>query len=456
MAGNGEFTHAFLLRKGRTKPPAYSEGYEIPSFLCPQEPKGDKSGKGFVQPALLASPTQASGRAMATEGNDRGVDAEVQHHVLRDRSAMDAVAAEWRALDARAADPLAYFQSFDWCRPWIEVFAGARCRPEIHTLRQGGALVAVWPLMLSGSAVKRLEPLGWPHSQYANLLIDPAFDGQKAKHLLLAGLARTKHDVAVLESVPAGSALAALFVDTPPLSDHGNSAAMLDLSTFASPDSYAATLSKTQRRNRNRRRNALSRHGALSFCVLFPGEDGFAQAVATCFEFKQTWLRETGRRSTGFAFAGFDRFLASLPGRRDDLSGACLSVLKAGDRVIAGELGFLHHGHYHAYLGAFDWDLRDASPGKVQMDMTVCWLIEQGATTYDLLGHPADYKESWSNRTLGLAAYALPVTLAGRAYAGLWTARLRPSLKQVYERLPHRLRRLARFGQSFALFLMIA
>lgn len=393
---------------------------------------------------------------MAIEGTDTADDAAVQHHVLRDRSAMHAVAAEWRALDARTADPLAYFQSFDWCQHWIDAVAGMRCRPEIHTLRQGGNLVAVWPLMLSGTAVKRLEPLGWPHSQYANLLIDPAFDGREAMRRLLAGLAQTKHDVAVMESVPAGSALAALFQDTPPLSGRGNSAAMLDLSVFASPDDYATTLSKTQRRNRNRRRNALSRQGALSFCVLFPGEDGFAQALATCLDFKRTWLRETGRRSTGFAFDGFDRFLASLPGSRDNLSGACLSVLKAGDRLVAGELGFLHHGHYHAYLGAFDWDLRDASPGKVQMDMTVCWLIGQGIKTYDLLGHPADYKESWSNRTLGLAAYALPVTLAGRAYADLWTARIRPGLKQIYERLPHQLRRLARFGQSFTLFLMIA
>lgn len=393
---------------------------------------------------------------MAMEGTGTADDAAVQHHVLRDRSAMHAVAADWRALDARAADPLAYFQSFDWCRRWLDVVADAGCRPEIHTLRQGGNLVAVWPMMLSGRVVKRLEPLGWPHSQYANLLIDPSFDGREATRLLLAGLAPERHDVVLIESVPAGSALAALVEGTSPLPGRSNTAAMLDLSAFAAPHDYAATLSKTQRRNRNRRRNALARHGALTFEVLFPDDAGFAQAIATCLGFKRTWLRETSRYSSGFAFEGFDRFLASLPGERNTLSGACLSVLKAGDRLVAGELGFLHHGHYYAYLGAFDWDLRDLSPGKVQMDMTVCWLIEQRVKTYDLLGHPADYKENWSNRTLGLETYALPATLAGRAYSGLWTARIRPGLKHIYERLPHQLRRLARFGQSFALFLMIA
>jgi CelD/BcsL family acetyltransferase involved in cellulose biosynthesis len=372
----------------------------------------------------------------------------VEHRVLRDLSAMEDVAEAWRALDGRAADPLAYFQSFDWCHRWIAALGAASCKPEIHTLWQEGRLVAVWPLMLSGSALKRLEPLGWPHSQYANLLADPAFGATGALKGLLPALGGGGHDVALIEGVPDGSALSALLGETPPLAGRENSAAMLDLSVFATPDDYAAALSKTQRRNRNRRRNALAREGALSFEVLFPGDAGFEGAVAACLGLKREWLRETGRLGTGLAFEGFDRFLSSLPGGRTPLSGACLSVLKAGDRLAAGELGFLHHGHYHAYLGAFDWALRDASPGKTQMDMTVCWLIERGIATYDLLGNPADYKDSWSNRTLTLQTYAVPASLAGRAYASLWTARIRPGLKRVYAAMPHRLRRLAQLGQS--------
>ena len=379
----------------------------------------------------------------------------VEHRVLRDRAAMAGAAAAWRDLEARAADPLTYFQGYDWCECWIAAFAGPKCRPEIHTLWQGERLVAVWPLMLTGGALKRLEPLGWPHSQYANLLADPAL-GADAVAMLLDGISGAGHDLALLDGVPDGSALADILIEAPPLTPLAGSAAMLNLAAFATPEAYAAGLSKTQRRNRNRRRNALARHGALSFGVHFSGEAGFAEGVEACVRLKHQWLRETGRRSTGLAFEGFDRFLAALPGDRAALSGACLSLLKAGDRIVAGEIGFLHHGHYYAYLGAFDWALREASPGKVQMDMTVCWLIEHGAKTYDLLGNPADYKDSWSNRTLGLKTYALPANIAGRAYAGLWTARLRPGLKRLYLGLPHGLRRLARFGQSVGLFLMIA
>ncbi|QRI64337.1 GNAT family N-acetyltransferase [Shinella sp. PSBB067] len=379
----------------------------------------------------------------------------VEHRVLRDLAAMEDVADAWRALDARAADPLTYFQSFDWCHRWIATYGGPHCRPEIHTLWQGGRLVAVWPLMLSGGRLKRLEPLSTPHCQYANMLVDPAL-GQPLARRLIADLAGAGFDLALIEGVPEGSALAALFGNTAPLAARRNTASMLDLTAFASPDSYLQRLSKTQRRNRNRRRNALARHGELSFEVLFPGDKGFEEAIALFLRHKRHWLRETARRGHAIASADFDRFLGALPGDRDALSGACFFLLKAGDRMAAGELGFLHHGHYYAYLGAFDWELRDASPGKTQMDMTVCWLIGEGVKTYDLLGHPTDYKESWSNRTTVLETYALPANLAGRAYIDLWTVRLRPGLQKLYRSLPHQLRRLAQFGQSFGLFLMIA
>ncbi|WJH40024.1 hypothetical protein N7E02_25735 [Aliirhizobium terrae] len=41
---------------------------------------------------------------------------------------------------------------------------------------------------------------------------------------------------------------------------------------------------------------------------------------------------------------------------------------------------------WYAYLGALDWALRHLSPGKVQMEMTVCRPIESGEEAYDLLG----------------------------------------------------------------------
>jgi CelD/BcsL family acetyltransferase involved in cellulose biosynthesis len=150
---------------------------------------------------------------------------------------------------------------------------------------------------------------------------------------------------------------------------------------------------------------------------------------------------------------GVERFLGKLIGCPKAREGACLSVLRAGERVVALELGFLRRRHYYSYMGSFDWDLRDLSPGKVQMEMTVCWLIDNGAEAYDLLANPAEYKQSWSNREIALKAFAVPFSWKGRVYAGTWLTRLRPALKRLWHAAPLAWRRMLNVGQGFGYLL---
>ncbi len=208
-----------------------------------------------------------------------------------------------------------------------------------------------------------------------------------------------------------------------------------------------------QRRRRNRRRNHLARLGQLSFEVVWPNQEGFAALLAQVLEMKRRWLRETGRYSTGFSVKGHGDFLATLAGDRERMEGACISVLRAGDRVVAVELGFIHKGSYAAYIGGFDWELRDHSPGKVQMEMTVCWLIENGITAYDLLANPTAYKKSWSNAAIRLACYATPLNWKGWLYLNGWL-QLLPAIKTAYTALPKRLHRMMLFGQSAGYLLL--
>jgi CelD/BcsL family acetyltransferase involved in cellulose biosynthesis len=103
-------------------------------------------------------------------------------------------------------------------------------------------------------------------------------------------------------------------------------------------------------------------------------------------------------------------------------------------------------------MGSFDWELRDLSPGKIQMEMTVCRLIDNGVYAYDLLANPADYKQSWSNREIVLKTFAIPFSWKGRAYAELWLNRLRPALKRTWGTVPVALRRMINITQSFGYF----
>ncbi|SOC35448.1 CelD/BcsL family acetyltransferase involved in cellulose biosynthesis [Rhizobium subbaraonis] len=383
--------------------------------------------------------------------------------VLTDRAAMEAIADDWRALEQRCEGGLSFFQSYMWCHNWAAHFTGAAGgpRPFVATVWCGGRLVALWPLMQSGvrGALFRMEALGGTHTQYSNIIIDPDFADLAepiADKLLAALFDAGDFDVALFEGVPDGSALATMMARANSGVTIRNAASLLDLTGFVSADAYVAGLGKLQRRNRNRRRNHLARHGALQFSVLWPDEPAFAPTLYQALQMKRRWLTETGRLGLGLSQPGFGDFLTGLEGDRDSLSGACLSVLKTGERIAAVELGFLHGGHYYCYMGAFDWDLCEASPGKVQMEMTVCWLIDNGIETYDLLANPAGYKESWSNRTVGLSTYTITPSWRGRFYARGWVATARPALKRGLEALAYRLRRLTTLTQGIGCIVLLA
>lgn len=372
----------------------------------------------------------------------------IETRVLGTLEEIDAIAPAWRALEMHCADPLGYFQSFDWCRNWVAQFGGeGNNRPYVVTLWRGERLIALWPRMIVDMAgIRRLETLGAPHSQYCGVLVRR--DGTQLSIVakaLRAGLRASNCDVTISRSVPDGSMLAKILADKPEVRGSANVASMLDLSQFSSSESYTAQLGKLQKRNRNRRRNHLARQGELSFEVIWPDHPEFGALVRQCTEMKRRWLAETGRFSTGFSMAGYEDFLASLGGDAAGLGGACLSVLRTGERVVALELGFIRQRHYYAYIGGFDWDLRDLSPGKVQMDLTVGWLIDQGVDAYDLLINPAEYKASWTNKSIAITSRAEALNWRGRLYASAWLPSLRPALKQVHGLLPGLATRMAHF-----------
>lgn len=364
---------------------------------------------------------------------------------------IDGVAEQWRALEQCSADPMLYFQSYDWCRNWVALCGrDGKHEPHVATLWRGERLVAIWPLAIAhGGGMRRLVTLGTPHSQYCGLLAEPGLDAERdLRPLMQLALDRSGCDVAVFRAVPEGGLLAEVLDGMPAVDDAGDAASMLDLSAFASSDDYAAQLGKIQKRNRNRRRNHLARQGEIEFAVLWPDHPNFAALVSQCTRWKRQWLAEMNIYSAGFAMGGFDDLLASLSGDSATNEGACLSVLRVGGAPVAIELGFIRQGHYYAYLGGFNWALRDLSPGKVQMDFTVCWLIDHGVQTYDLLTNGADYKKSWSSRSVAVSCRAQALTWKGEVYASAWLPRVRPALKKLHRRLPDLAHAASGLGRS--------
>ncbi|MFN4142853.1 GNAT family N-acetyltransferase [Aestuariivirga sp.] len=366
-------------------------------------------------------------------------------------AAVEAFLPAWRRLDSQRCGSHDYFQTSEWCMAWLEHHATTRIQPRVFVASEAGRPAAVWPLMLEARRFgpRILRNLGAPHTQYAGLLVREGADAGAAAAALCEEVLSGGHaDLAVIDMLPRSSALGRALGERHDGSTPGSEASILDLTCFADSEAYLASLGKTQRRNRNRRRNQLARSGEIGFRVLRPADPDFASGIAQCLRFKQSWLEHTGRISLGLSMPGHAQFLARLG------SSAILFELSAGGMPVALELGFLRNRHYYAYIGGFDWALRECSPGKIQMDMTVCWLIDNGAHAYDLLANPSDYKDSWSNTTLKLANHEVGLTAAGSLCARLWYSTSRPALKKLMLSLPPSYRTGIRGALSQALTLL--
>ncbi len=358
----------------------------------------------------------------------------------RSLAEIDALSAEWLELERSAGPGLDWFQTFAWCRAWVALNTGDghSTAPHVLALREAGRLVAIWPLMIVRRAggLTILKTLGEPHTQYSGLLLDPTrWSVAHATALRDAALVASVADVIVIGLVPQCSVLNEVFPKDAVHPALGNASFVIDLAEIGSREAYVSRLSKTQKRNRGRRLKLLEKKGPVGFEIVWPKDARFAGLIDQCLAFKRRWLKEMQLAAPGFSRLERGGFLDTLPGHDERAEGACLSVLSVGGRPVAIELGFVRHRHYYAYMGAFDWDEREASPGKVQMDMTIGWLIDHGVRTYDLLANQASYKESWSDRQMRLSCFAVARNWRGRLYLRLWLAWLRPVAKRSAKRL---------------------
>ena len=362
-----------------------------------------------------------------------------QRTVIRLESLADMAKAEssWRQLECSTTAPFVWFQSFEWCYNWMLNHGGPDCMPLVFVLSDHEEAIAIFPLMRVKNrlGINKLRVLGDPHTQYANILTrGPVLDPASCAALRQALAVERGLDQTVFQMVPEGSALAQVLSSDRPQRELADTASQLDLSAFAGPDAYEASVGKKTSRNLRRALRQLEDIAPVRLTVMRPDDPGFPNLVERCLAMKKTWLEQTGRMSNGLSHSAHGTFLSALQGADGD--GPLAFALMLGDKPIAIELGFLQRGHYYAYIGAFTWNLRNLSPGKLQMHLSIRWLIGAGVKTLDLLGNPADYKQHYANRHTALASYVIAPTLRGQIYTRIWTRFLRPAAKTLFHSLP--------------------
>jgi CelD/BcsL family acetyltransferase involved in cellulose biosynthesis len=356
-----------------------------------------------------------------------------------------AISSEWQALDQKSTAPMTWFQSFEWCRNWLEIHGEASGSPLIFQLLRGGRTIAIWPMMKHHSrfGVKTLRSLGEPHTQYSNILTENGFLNLEEVNALRQALASLPGvDTAQFANVLANSPLASVLSSHVPLPELADAAVQLDLSSFGSLADYERTLSKKSLRNLKRGARLLSEQAKLDFKVLRPGAPRYREFIDAAIIMKKKWLRERARVGHGLLLPGHDRFLAAMTAVADGTDGPYVFAVLSDGRPVAVEIGYLQRKHYYCYLGAFDWDLRICSPGKVQMHRTIAWLIQHGALTYDLLANAEGYKQDYCSVQTQLCSYAVDLTGKGRIYTRMWTRILEPAIIRIFRSLPDPIRGL--------------
>lgn len=375
---------------------------------------------------------------------------DVQIDIVSDLAGVKALEADWKALETKVSDGLGYFQSYDWCERWINAFVENRKADDdtelcIIAIRRNTRIAAIFPLVriTKGLGIKTIRTLGEPLAQYANILIDTKLLSiQEARTAWQDVAKQLKADAIVLDRILENSQLA-LILDRKNIScEKEDLSLIMDLENVEDWDTFHAAFKKTVRRGRRRRFKKIEDElGTIELKTYFGGTPEYKAAINKALEYKLVWLKENGRNMASFADERATPFLANLDGDAETMEGALAYVMMVDGNPVAIELGFLQDKRYYCFLGAFDWDLRNYSLGKVQMEQSLKWAIENGIKKIDFLGNYEAYQGDWSNSSTEVVSYGAATSLKGMAYANLWEQQLKPGLKKVFRRLPPAVRK---------------
>ncbi len=402
-----------------------------------------------LKPALYSSANTSAAHAGTNASAlifDKG-GASYSLNCLTSTEQMWLISDEWKQLERHANQQFIYFQSFDWCYNWCNSFANnedqnRNLEIRIYTLRKNDELILIWPMMIvnSGSGMKSLTFLTEPLGQYSNIIFDPdQFTLEIGEKIWEFIKKNNAVDVISLDMYPASSLLKQILQNKGFIEKSKKYSSSLNMKIIGTWEEYTATLSKKRRKQRRQNRNKLVNNGDLEYETFYGGDDDYRKYVSLALEWKVDWLYKTGRRETALSNQKTTELLSILKGspanEQSPPDGAVLGVLKFNGAPIAIEIGMCLNSRYYSYIGAFDWEFRYMSPGKVQMENTQMWAKDAGIKDFDYLGDPADYKAAWTNTTDELESKTFPLTMRGFFYSIFWKAYVRPMARKVFNKM---------------------
>jgi CelD/BcsL family acetyltransferase involved in cellulose biosynthesis len=360
--------------------------------------------------------------------------------IVSDRAAFDALQTEWGELE-KSATGATFFQSSAWCRAVYDHHEahGQDFDPLVLTLRVGGRLVGLLPLQRVKFGVSCIVTgFAEPYQQYTDVLVAADAPADTAARLLNAACRLPNCDGVNLLKVRDDSSLAPLLSARNAIKSNEDAAPYVDLTPHSDFQSYLSTLNTKTRKNMRNIKNRIARIGTLDHRVWADRAEVRA-LVERAHQGRERWLEEQGLTSRAFRDKSFGDFGRSLANPENGLEVMAMS-LTINDQPVADQWGFVFNGRYYAYVATWRPEFEEASPGKLHLEEVIRACHQRGLAVADFLMPAVRYKFTWTPTAVGVADYALPLSLGARLQFSLWSAHLRPMLKRVALKVPAGLR----------------
>ena len=355
------------------------------------------------------------------------------------------IEAEWLVLHARISPPagkvfLTYNWNWHWCRNYL---AGGDNRLAVAIGRHDGEIVSIWPMVTQRLAGLKIATfMGMPVSQYGEVLIDRA-DTRSADWLVQGwdyvriGLGA---DLVQLRKVRDDSVIGSLMRKLGVQRGNEQRAPYIDLTGETSFESFNQRFSGKDRKNRRRKRHRMEEVGAVA-CHRVAGSPEQAAAVALAMERKRDWLRSEGLVSTAVTDPRFDAFFRDASASSDRRAGCDVVELTIDGKAVATKITVSDATYRGLHFTSYDPSAEKFSPGILILETMLADAIAEGVTTFDFMAPAAPYKLEWTDKTVGVADYAVSNGLLGWLYQAVYLHTFRPRLQSLAKSGPAPVRR---------------
>jgi CelD/BcsL family acetyltransferase involved in cellulose biosynthesis len=309
---------------------------------------------------------------------------------VRNDEPLDAIARAWSELQASLAEPLP-FVTPDWQRIWLQHFQGERYVRVFTARDEGGKLLGVIPLMLTGD---RAEFVGhYSICDYMDAAIVPGAEG-RFWHAVLSSLCaedapREIELRGMLESSPTLTAITECADACGWRMQREEEAISPWVTLPASWEEYLATLSKKDRHEMRRKMRRLDTAGGdVRFSIITSA----AEAGALLDRLFHLMRISNHHKEEFLARPGMEAFFREMTGVMADAGMLRLYSLSFDGEPVAMVLNFDIGGRLYMYNSGYDPAYSHYAVGLMSKALLLRDAIENGRAAVDFMRGDESYK----------------------------------------------------------------